>query len=138
MTVKGKNFLVIGLGETGFDSAVILAKSGANVRITEIKNNSEIERKKQELVNLGITVETGGHSTEFVEWADIVVPSPGVPLDAQPIQWARKTGKKISSEIEIAYHLSPSKKIVAITGTNGKTTTVAFTDLVLKKAAIAH
>ncbi|HOK80116.1 MAG TPA: UDP-N-acetylmuramoyl-L-alanine--D-glutamate ligase [bacterium] len=136
--IKGKNFLVIGLGETGFDSAVILAKSGAKVRVTEIKNNPDIEKKKQELVNLGITVETGAHSIEFVEWADIVVPSPGVPLNAQPIQWAKETGKKIFSEIEIAYHLSPSKKIIAITGTNGKTTTVAFTDLVLKKASIVH
>ncbi|HPO52396.1 MAG TPA: UDP-N-acetylmuramoyl-L-alanine--D-glutamate ligase [bacterium] len=138
MDIKGKNFLIIGLGETGFDSAVTLARSGANVRVTEIKNNPEIEEKKNELVNLGITVETGAHSIEFVEWADTIIPSPGVGLDAQPIQWAKRINKKILSEIEIAYCLSPSKKIIAITGTNGKTTTVAFTDLLLNKAAMPH
>jgi len=136
--IKGRNFLVVGLGETGFDAACVLHSHGANVRVTEIKNNSAIQGKKKKLVSRGIDVETGHHSVEYVEWADIIVPSPGIPLDAAPILHARTRSKKIVSEIEIAYWLSDSKKIIAITGTNGKTTTVSLVDLIFEKANIPH
>jgi len=136
--IKGKNFLVVGLGETGYDAALTLSQSGANVRVTEIKDTPSIKEKKEKLFSKGIIVETGKHSIDFVKWADVVVPSPGVALDAQPILWAKEKNIKILSEIEIAYQMSPSKKIIAITGTNGKTTTVSFTDFVFTKAKIPH
>lgn len=136
--IEGTRFLVIGLGETGFDAALVLKRYGAQVRTSEIKNTPEIAKKKKELEDSGILVETGKHSIDFVKWADIVVPGPGVPLDAPPILWAKERNIKILSEIELAYRLSPSKKIIAITGTNGKTTTVSFTDLVFKNAQIPH
>ncbi len=136
--IKGKNILVVGLGETGFDSAVVLFKNGANVRVTERDNNSAIEEKKKKLLSMGIPVEVGGHSIEFFKSVDIVIPSPGVPLNAKPLIWAKSNNIKILSEIEIAYRLSPSKNIIAITGTNGKTTTVSFADAVFEKAGIPH
>jgi len=83
--IKGKNFLVVGLGETGYDAALTLSQSGANVRVTEIKDTPSIKEKKEKLFSKGIVVETGKHSIDFVKWADVVVPSPGVALDAQPI-----------------------------------------------------
>ncbi|MCM8822814.1 MAG: UDP-N-acetylmuramoyl-L-alanine--D-glutamate ligase [Candidatus Omnitrophica bacterium] len=138
MKIKGKRFLVVGLGETGFDSALVLKKFGADVRVTEIKNSPSIDDKKKILEGYGIVVETGRHSVDFVKWADSIVPGPGVPLNAEPIVRAKENNKRIISEIEIAYQLSPSKKIIAITGTNGKTTTVSFIDLVFEKAKIPH
>jgi len=136
--IRGKNFLIIGLGETGYDAAITLFQRGANVRVTEIRDTPVIKEKKEKLFSKGVIVETGKHSIDFVKWADIVVPSPGVALDAQPILWAKEKKIKILSEIEIAYQMSPSKKIIAITGTNGKTTTVSFTDLVFTMAQIPH
>ncbi|MCX7705889.1 MAG: UDP-N-acetylmuramoyl-L-alanine--D-glutamate ligase [bacterium] len=136
--IERTKFLVVGLGETGFDAALALKKHGADVKVTEIKEGSGIIERKKKLQDSGIAVETGKHSPDFVEWADVVIPSPGVPLDALPVEWAKKRNIKILSEIELAYHLSSSKKIIAITGTNGKTTTVSFTDLVFKKAGIPH
>ncbi len=136
--IKGKNVLVVGLGETGFDSAIFLMNNGANVRVTELNSSPSIEEKKEKLLSMGIPVETGRHSIEFFDGAELVVPSPGVPLNAEPVLWARKKNIKIVSEIEVAYWFSRSKKIVAITGTNGKTTTVSFADLVFSKAGISH
>lgn len=137
-SIKETRFLVVGLGETGFDTAIVLKEYGADVRVTEIKDSPEIEEKKKKLKEEGIFVETGKHSIEMVEWAEVVIPSPGVPLDAKPVIWAKEKNKKVLSEIEIAYQISPSKKIIAITGTNGKTTTVAFTGLVFEKAKVPH
>ena len=136
--IKGKNVLIVGLGETGFDAAVSFFKKGANVRVTELNNTPDIEEKKQKLLSLGIKVEIGGHSIEFFDKTELVVPSPGIPLDAVPILWAKSKNIKIISEIEIAYHLSPSKKIIAITGTNGKTTAVSFTHSVFQESGISH
>lgn len=136
--ISGTKLLIVGLGETGFDAAVFLRKRGADVKVTEIRENSVILEKKKKLEDFGIFVETGKHSVELVNWADIVIPSPGVPLDALPVVWAKEKDIKILSEIEVAYRLSPSKKIISITGTNGKTTTVSFTDMVFKKAGVPH
>lgn len=136
--IKGKNVLVVGLGETGFDMAIALLKEGANVRVTELKDNSAVEEKKKKLFSMGIPVEIGRHSIEFFNGSELIVPSPGVPLNAPPILWAKSKNIRIISEIELAYNLSPSKKIISITGTNGKTTTVSFTDSVFSKAGIPH
>jgi UDP-N-acetylmuramoylalanine--D-glutamate ligase len=138
MKLKNKKITVIGLGETGVDTAVALKKLGAEVYITEIKNTEEIKKTQTVLEKQGIKTEIGKHSVEFISGSELIIPSPGVPLNAFPVLWAKENNISIKSEIEIAYQISPSKKIVAITGTNGKTTTTSLTDLLFKNAGLKH
>lgn len=136
--LKNKKIAVIGIGETGYDTARVLKNLGADVRVTELSDSPEIERKRKKLEKSGIRVETGRHTPDFLAGSYLVIPSPGVPLKAFPIAWAEKNRVPVLSEIELAYRLSPSKNIIAITGTNGKTTVTSLTDLLLKKAGIDH
>ena len=138
MDLKNKKVTVIGMGETGVDTALALKKSGADVYVTEIKNTEDMIKARSGLEKEGIKTETGKHSPQFVSDSSLIIPSPGVPLNAFPILWAKEKNIPVKSEIEIAYQLSPSKKIVAITGTNGKTTTTSLADLLLENAGIPH
>ncbi len=138
MNLKNKKITVIGMGETGIDTALVLKKMDADVYLSEIKNTEDIKKHQAVLEKSGIKTEIGKHSIEFISDSYLIIPSPGVPLDAFPILWAKKENIPIKSEIEIAYNLSPSKKIVAITGTNGKTTTTSLTDLLFENAGLSH
>ncbi|MCL5409098.1 MAG: UDP-N-acetylmuramoyl-L-alanine--D-glutamate ligase [Candidatus Omnitrophica bacterium] len=126
------------MGETGIDTALALKKLGADVYVTEIKNTEDITRTQIDLEKKGIKTEIGKHSLQFISDSFLIIPSPGVPLDALPILWAKEKNIPVKSEIEIAYQLSPSKKIVAITGTNGKTTTTSLAGLLFKNAGLPH
>lgn len=128
--------LIVGLGKTGFDTARVLIDKGAEVRITEMKESPELKERKSILKQMGAKVETGGHTEAFFKNIRIVIPSPGVPLHAMPLVWAQRAKIPILSEIEIAWHLSPSKKIIAITGTNGKTTVTSLIGEIFRAANI--
>ena len=81
----------------------------------------------------GIEVELGGHTKEFISGSVLVVPSPGVPYAAPPLLWAREQGIKIWGEIELAFRYCPCP-IIAVTGSNGKTTVVTLITNVLNAA----
>lgn len=138
MDLKNKKITVIGMGETGIDTVLALKKLGADVYITEIKKTESLKTIQSQLEKKDIKTEIGKHSVEFISGAYLIIPSPGVPLNAPPILWAKEKNIPVKSEIEIAYNLSPSKKIVAITGTNGKTTTTSLTGLLLKNAGFPY
>ena len=133
-----KKVLVLGLSKSGIAAAKYLNRHGADVYITESraredKDNAAIE----ELNALGVKVEMGGHSDEFIKDAYIAITSPGIPPTAEIMQKLKMGNIKVISEIELAYSQT-LKPFVAITGTNGKTTTTALTAHILSEEFKAY
>lgn len=128
---NGKKILILGLSVSGTAAARYLAQCGANVYITE--NRQEKPEDKQlieELKSLGIKIEMGSHSEEFISDVHLAVTSPSVPLDSEIYLKLKSRNVQIISEVSLAY-LETKSPFVAITGTNGKTTTTALTSHIL-------
>ena len=133
MGILGKKVLVLGLSKSGTAAAKLAKKHGAEVYLTEGNTISEKNLYKvEELKNLGIHVEHGGHSDEFIKKSDLAVTSPGIPPHSEIIQKLKKLNIPVISELELAYRQCDIPFII-ITGTNGKTTTTALTDFILNK-----
>ena len=126
MELNGKRVLVVGLGKSGVASALFLKKQGAKVSVSDTKSGDELRNEIPVLLDHGITVETGGHGDRTFRGQDLIVVSPGVPVDAPPLVQARSLGESVIGEIELAAQFLPGP-IVAITGSNGKTTTTTLT-----------
>ena len=125
MDVNGKRVLVVGLGKSGVASALFLKARGARVTVSDTKTEDELRGEIPALLDQGIAVETGGHGERTFRGQDLIVVSPGVPVDAPPLVQARALGETVIGEIELAAQFLPGP-IVAITGSNGKTTTTAL------------
>lgn len=125
MDVKGKRVLVVGLGKSGVASALFLKERGARVTVSDAKSPDQLREEIPALLDHGITVETGGHGERTFREQDLIVVSPGVPVDAAPLVQARASGEPVIGEIELAARCLPGP-IVAITGSNGKTTTTTL------------
>jgi len=126
MDVNNKRVLVVGLGKSGVASALFLKKQGARVTVSDTKSGDELRNEIPVLLDHGITVETGGHGDRTFRGQDLIVVSPGVPVDAEPLVQARALGENVIGEVELAAQFLPGP-IVAITGSNGKTTTTTLT-----------
>ncbi|MDP8298996.1 MAG: UDP-N-acetylmuramoyl-L-alanine--D-glutamate ligase [Candidatus Tantalella remota] len=120
--IKGKTILVAGLGVSGQSAAELLLREGANVRVTDAADNKELRGRAEKLIRQGAEVELGGHTGEFVAGVDLVVTSPGIDPGALPLSSASEKGIPVIGEMELGslYCRAP---IVAVTGTNGKSTT---------------
>ena len=130
MELRGKRVLVVGLGKSGVASALFLKLRGARVTVSDTKTEDELRAEIPILLDHGITVETGEHGERTFHGQDLIVVSPGVSVDALPIVQARTSGEPIIGEIELAAQFLPGR-IVAITGSNGKTTTTTLTGEIL-------
>lgn len=131
--INSKNIAVLGGGESGIGAALLAKRKGHQVFVSDagpIKENY-IETLKKE----GISYEENKHSEAKILDVDLVVKSPGIPEKAALIQKIRKAGIEIISEIEWAYRYCPGK-VIAITGSNGKTTTTLLTHAILKNAGL--
>ena len=126
MELNGKRVLVVGLGKSGVASALFMKAHGARVTVSDTKSGDELRNEIPVLLDNGITVETGGHGDRTFQGQDLIVVSPGVPVDAPPLVQARSLGESVIGEIELAAQFLPGP-IVAITGSNGKTTTTTLT-----------
>jgi UDP-N-acetylmuramoylalanine--D-glutamate ligase len=130
----GERVVVVGAGVAGTAAAAVLAEEGADVRITDA-------RPRAALVGLdaleasGIELRTGGHRADDLDDATFVVTSPGVPPDAAPLVWAAERGVPVWGEMEIGARLATAP-YVAITGTNGKTTTTGMVEACLVEAGL--
>ena len=122
MDLHGSKALIIGLGKTGIATARFLAKSGSRVLITDEKQASELENAINALGDLTVELELGKQAPHILSAVDFIVPSPGVPPFHNLLTEAQTKEIPIVSEIELAYQFL-EKPIIAITGTNGKTTT---------------
>ena len=128
---KGKFITIVGLARSGVACANLLHSLGACVRVTDIKDNAQTRSFANLLSSKDIQFELGAHSESFIKQADLVVISPGVLGDAQPIIWAKDFAKPVYAEIEIASMLCPGQ-IIAVTGSNGKTTVTTLIGRILK------
>lgn len=128
-----KHIAILGAGESGVGAAILAKKIGWNVFVSDF--GAIKDEFKTELTENGFEWEEGKHSEERILNADLVIKSPGIPDKAPLIKKLREKGVKIISEIEFGGYYSNAKTI-AITGSNGKTTTTMLTYHILKKAGI--
>jgi UDP-N-acetylmuramoylalanine--D-glutamate ligase len=132
---SGKRVLVAGLARTGLVTALFAAGYGATVTATDEKSESELGETAARLHAAGVKLELGGHSDATFLAQDLIVLSPGVPVKLAPVALARSRGVTVWSEIELAWRFLRGK-LVAITGSNGKTTTTSLVAHILKTAQI--
>src|SRR5438067_8531665 len=136
MELNNKRVLVVGLGRSGVASALFLKQRGAQVTVSDSKPQEQLGEEIPVLLDHGIAVETGGHGERTFHGQDLIVVSPGVPVDSPPLVQARALGEPVIGEIELAAQFLP-KNIVAITGSNGKTTTTTLTGEIIAAGGYA-
>jgi len=120
----GRRVAVVGLGRSGLAAAELLCRAGARVCATEARDTPALRQAAGALTALGAdTIELGGHTKQLIEAAEVVIVSPGVPEADGPVAWALEQGRPVLSEIELAFRFCRSP-IIAVTGTNGKSTAV--------------
>lgn len=136
MEVAGKKVLVIGAARSGIASARFLLQRGATVALNDRKPLAEWPPAATELKSEGVGLIEGDPPTWLLDQIDLVVVSPGVPTKAIPIRYADRRGAEVIGEIELASRFLRGR-VVAITGTNGKTTTTTLIGQMLKDAGIS-
>ncbi len=131
MEVKGKNVLIIGLGKSGASCAKFLKDRGAFVTITDKAGYDKVSEYAKKMEKLGINLDLGEHNPEVFEKANLIIISPGVPHTIEPVVKAKNRGVKIMGEMELASRFI-KEPVIAITGTNGKTTSTTLMGEMLK------
>jgi UDP-N-acetylmuramoylalanine--D-glutamate ligase len=133
--LNGKRVLVVGLARTGLVTALFSAAYGATVTATDDRSEAELGETAKRLRDAGVVIELGGMRPESFLEQDLIVVSPGVPAKLAVLEAARKKEIPVWSEIELAWRYLRGK-LVAITGSNGKTTTTSLVAHILKTANI--
>ncbi len=126
---------VIGLGESGLAATRVLADEGARVRVSERRTSEDLGGAVEEAEAAGAEVLAGGHAPEHLDDAELLVVSPGVPEGSEVISWATKRGLPVWSELELGARVARCP-YVAITGTNGKTTTTRLVAEAMSRAGL--
>ena len=124
--LAGRKVLVVGLARSGAAAARLAAREGARVTVTDRRAATELGEAARSLRDAGVSLALGGHDEGDFTTADLVVVSPGVPLALPEIAAARRAGVPVLGEVELAWRMLPGLPVVAITGTNGKSTTTAL------------
>jgi len=130
--VAGPEVAVIGLGASGQSVARLLARDGASVYASDAGTSDAVIRAARVLQSDGVDTDAGRHDLSRIRGAARVVVSPGVSPTAAPIEAARAAGVPVVSEIEVALAAMPELRYIAVTGTNGKTTTTALVGHLLR------
>ncbi|HVW62918.1 MAG TPA: hypothetical protein VHC48_22860, partial [Puia sp.] len=120
-----QRLVILGGGESGVGAAVLAAKEGYDVFLSD--GGALKDGYRQDLQQRGIAFEEGGHTEEKILNADEVMKSPGIPEKNELVKKIRAKGIPVISEIELAYRHKGNSRIIGITGSNGKTTTTAMT-----------
>ncbi|HTP51750.1 MAG TPA: UDP-N-acetylmuramoyl-L-alanine--D-glutamate ligase [Anaeromyxobacteraceae bacterium] len=126
LDLAGKKVLVVGLAKSGVSAARLAALRGAHVSATDRRAATELGPALRALEGVKVAFALGGHDERDFVTSDLLVVSPGVPLSLPEIQSARREGIPVLAEIELAYQCLPELPLVAVTGTNGKSTTTAL------------
>ncbi len=125
--LKGRKVTVVGLARSGVAAARLCAREGARVTVTDARPEAALEQARAGLADLHVRRALGGHDEADFTGADLLVVSPGVPLAMPLIRAARAAGVPVWGEVELAARFLGDVPLVAITGTNGKSTTTALT-----------
>jgi UDP-N-acetylmuramoylalanine--D-glutamate ligase len=133
MELKGKKVLVVGLGKSGLAAALFLRRKGAQVTVSDVRSAAALAHDLPALLDQGIMVEAGGHGLLTFRRQDLIVVSPGVPLDTPELVQVRNFGLPVIGELELAARFLAGKTL-AITGSNGKTTTTSLCGEILAAA----
>jgi len=126
-----KNVLVVGLGISGMALVRFLCKKGSNVTVTDLASEDKLGSFVLKCRQMGVHLELGGHRPKSFQKADMIVISPGVPLAIPQLIRAIEDGVPVFGEMELAYRYI-HEPIIAVTGTNGKTTTTAVVGEMMK------
>jgi UDP-N-acetylmuramoylalanine--D-glutamate ligase len=135
MELKNKRVLVVGLGKSGLAAALFLRDRGARVTVSDTRSAAALGGQIPALLEAGIMVEAGGHGLLTFRRQDLIVVSPGVPLDTPEVKQAAQLGLPVIGELELASRFLQGG-IVAITGSNGKTTTTTLVGQIFKDAGV--
>jgi UDP-N-acetylmuramoylalanine--D-glutamate ligase len=135
MELKGKKVLVVGLGKSGLAAALFLRRRGAHVTVSDVRSAEALAKDIPALLDEGIMVETGGHGLLTFRRQDLIVVSPGVPLNTPELAQVKSFGLPVIGELELAARFLKGSTL-AITGSNGKTTTTALVGEILERAGI--
>src|ERR1700761_6102666 len=130
MELKGKKVLVVGLGKSGRGAALFLRRKGAQVTVSDTRSTEALGEDIHALLEEGIAVEAGGHGLLTFRRQDLIVVSPGVPIDTPELVQVKAFGLPIIGEVELAAQYLKGKTL-AITGSNGKTTTTSLCGAIL-------
>lgn len=128
---KNKKVVIIGLARSGLACANLLCDLGAQVSISDNRDNDATRGFASQLKSREIKIELGKHSRRLLEKKDLVIVSPGVTSDAEPVKWAEQLKIPVISEIEFSWILCPGK-VIAVTGSCGKTTVSTLIAEILK------
>ena len=131
MNLKNKKVTVLGLARSGVAAANLLFERGAQVLVSDIKPKENLGNFINQLVSKDIVISENGDQIQDIKNADLVILSPGIPSDIPAVLEARKRNISVISEIELAYRLCKAP-MIAITGSNGKTTTTSWVGEILK------
>ena len=135
MELKNKRVLVVGLGRSGIAAAQFLRGRGARVTVSDARSAQALATEIPALMDAGIMVETGGHGVLTFRRQDLLVISPGVPVDTAELRQVRTLGVPVIGELELASRFLQGQ-VVAITGSNGKTTTTTLVGEMLKAGGL--
>jgi len=130
MVNHAKKISILGLARSGIAAAKLAKKAGFEVFVSDAAVNEELIEKAKALNELGIDVEVGGHTPRVLQ-SDLLVVSPGVPLGIDVVKAAREMGIPVISEIEFAFRFEKGR-VVAVTGSNGKSTTATLIARILE------
>ncbi len=133
--LEGKRVLVVGLGRTGLVTSLFAAGYGAKVTATDMRTESDLGETASKLRAAGVKLELGFHVPSTFVGQDLIVVSPGVSSRLKLVELGRSSGVPVWSEIELAWRFLRGK-LVAITGSNGKTTTTSLVSHILRTAGI--
>lgn len=135
MELKNKRVLVVGLGKSGLAAALFLRDRGARVTVSDTRSAAALGDQIPALLEAGIMVEAGGHGLLTFRRQDLIVVSPGVPLDTPEVKQASQLGLPVIGELELASRFLAGE-IIAITGSNGKTTTTTLLGYIFAEAGM--
>ena len=136
MTLEGKRALVLGLGKSGLAAVHFLVAHGAIVAAADARVRNQLAAAAASLERLPVCLHFGGHPDSLLAEQDLIVPSPGVPWDLPGLVRARQQGVAVCGELELAADALRGR-VIGVTGTNGKTTTVSLIDHVLRRAGVS-
>ena len=135
MELKGKKVLVVGLGKSGLAAALFLRHQGARVTVSDVRSAEALAKEIPALLEENIAVEAGGHGLLTFRRQDLIVVSPGVPLNTPELAQVQSFGLPVIGEVELAARFLKGKTL-AITGSNGKTTTTTLCGKILEAGKV--